>query len=194
MTTPEFHNALERTVKIEGGFVDHANDRGGATNLGVTFHTLERYHQLANLPAPTLDDLKNLDPGKAQLIYWALYWNERHLPCQQIAEWYEPLGWECFDSAVLHGPARSATILQQALNLLNYAGKLFPNMRVDGWAGPTTLAAMRAVGGRPHGKDLLYRTVNCEQYAFIRQIVLNDESQEDFIGGWILKRIQMEAT
>lgn len=187
--TPEFKRALAKTAHVEGGFVNHPNDRGGPTKYGVTLTTLSGW---MGRPA-TIDDIRDLKHETAEQLYFDLFWNDRHLPCQRIAEWWEPLGWEMFDSGVLHRQDRAARFLQQALNLLNYNGKLFPDLEVDGWAGETTLAAMRKMADRPRGREILFRAVNIEQAVLMRELALVRSKQEDFYGGWILKRVQMEA-
>ena len=34
---------IDQTIKREGGFVDHPDDPGGATNMGVTLATLSHF-------------------------------------------------------------------------------------------------------------------------------------------------------
>lgn len=191
--TPQFLRAVERTVKIEGGFVDNPLDRGGPTNLGITLPTLDRwYRQELNRPA-TLEDLKSLNHEGARQLYCDLYWNDGRLPCQDIADWWEPLSWECFDSAVLHGPRQSGFFLQRALNLLNKQGTVVADLKVDGWAGRSTLTAMQAVGRLPRGQEALLLAVNIEQAAFLRNLAMEDPTQEEFYRGWILQRVELQG-
>ncbi len=193
MFTSQFETALAKTVKIEGGFVNHPADRGGPTNLGVTIGTLNRWYGAAK--EATVEDVMALDHPTAKLIYHDLYWGDNNLPCQNIAEWSEPLSWECFDSAVLHGPARAAYFLQDALNLLNRNEdeRLFKDLKVDGWAGTDTLKAMRKLDNRAYGKRALLVAVNVEQASFLRNLARRDPTQEAFYVGWILHRIQFEG-
>jgi lysozyme family protein len=191
--TPEFERALARTVKIEGGYVDHPDDRGGPTNLGVTLATLDRWMRAEQGKPATKLDVVQITHETAKRIYFDLYWTTRALPCQSIAEWWEPLARECFDSAVLHGPKQSALFLQRALNLLNLGGKLFPDLKVDGWAGASTLAAIRKMDERPRGREGLFRAVNIEKACFLRHLAMEDPSQEAFYLGWILQRVQMDG-
>jgi lysozyme family protein len=190
--TPEFERALAHTVKIEGGYVDHPDDRGGPTNLGVTLRTLDRWMRAEQGKTATKLDVAHLTHETAKRIYYDLYWSTQGLPCQTISEWWEPLARECFDSAVLHGPKQSTLFLQRALNLLNLDGKLFPDLKVDGWAGAATLAAMRKMDDLPRGREGLFSAVNIEQGCFLRHLAMEDPSQEAFYRGWILHRVQME--
>lgn len=191
--TPEFQRALARTVKIEGGFVDHPADRGGPTNLGVTLGTLDRWmREFEHRPA-TVEDVAALTHDRAERIYYDLYWNHPRVRCQQIAEWWEGLAQEVFDSAVLHGPKQSAIFLQRALNLLNLDGKLFDDLEVDGWAGATTRDAMKEMDRLSRGRERLLLAVNIEQAAFLRNLAMEDPTQEAFYGGWILQRVEIQG-
>lgn len=189
--TPEFKRACEKTLRIEGGFVDNPNDRGGPTNLGVTLKTLDRWFLKRDGRHADLVDLKTLDVHQAKALYFDLYWNDRLLPCQEIAEWWEPMGDEVFDTAVNSGPARSAIFLQRTLNLLNRNEKVFDDLKVDAWAGTATLKAMRAMDKLPRGRERLMLGINVEQGAFLRDLAMRDPRQEEFYGGWLLHRVQL---
>ncbi len=189
--TPEFKRACEKTLRIEGGFVDNPNDRGGPTNLGVTLKTLNRWFSLVHNRPADLIALKLLTVPQAETLYCDLYWGDRHLPCQEIAEWWEPMGEEVFDTAVHSGPERSAIFLQRTLNLLNRNEKVFPDLKVDAWAGTATLEAMRAMDKLPRGRERLMLGINVEQGAFLRDLAMRDPRQEEFYGGWLLHRVQL---
>lgn len=189
--TPEFIRALKRTLKIEGGYSDREEDRGGPTNLGVTLETLDRWFRRIHGRPATIADLKALTEAQAETLYCDEYWSARVLPCQEIAEWWEPLAWECFDSAVLHGPRQSALFLQRALNILNLDQKLFLDLKVDGWVGSVTLDALPYMDRLARGRERLMLAVNIEQGAFLRGLAMEDPSQEANYGGWILQRVQL---
>lgn len=184
--TPEFKRALARTVKIEGGFTDNSADRGGPTNHGITLRQFQHWR-----PGATLDDLKAITQEDAAQFYFDGYWATRWLPCQALADLWEPLAQECFDSAVLHGPDVSARFLQQALNLLNLHAKAWADRPVDGKVGDNTLADVRAALAMPRGRERLLLAVNIEQAVYLREIALTDPTQEAFYGGWIMNRVQL---
>jgi lysozyme family protein len=58
-------------LKSEGGFVEHPNDPGGATNFGITIGTF-RTHYGQN---KTVDDLKNIHMGQVRDIVKRSYWD-----------------------------------------------------------------------------------------------------------------------
>ncbi len=189
--TPEFKRACEKTLRIEGGYTDNPNDRGGPHNLGVTLTTLDRWFQKVNDRPANINDLKALTVAEAETLYFDLYWSDRHLPCQAIAEWWEPMGHEVFDTAVNSGPEQSAIFLQRTLNLLNRNEKVFDDLKVDAWAGLATLEAMEAMDKLPRGRERLMLGINVEQGAFLRDLAMRDPRQEEFYGGWLLHRVQL---
>ena len=57
-----FQKALVRTKLNEGGYINHENDRGGETNMGIT----KKYY-------PD-EDIKNLTRERATMILYKDYW------------------------------------------------------------------------------------------------------------------------
>ncbi len=125
-------------------------------------------------------------------IYERDYWGTPLLPCEEIAEHDAELAYELFDSAVLHGPPQAATWLQRALNLMNRAGTLYPDLKVDGWAGRHTMAALR-VHDTPLDRRVLLVTLNVLQGGLLVDLALRDPSQRAFFRGWIDKRVRLDA-
>tara|TARA_R110002020_G_scaffold277521_3_gene492948 strand:+ start:645 stop:1259 length:615 start_codon:yes stop_codon:yes gene_type:complete len=120
-----FEKALEMVLKHEGGFVDHPQDPGGATNKGITLATYEDF--LHNTIGPevmvTVDDLKEIPQDDVEEIYKKNYWDKvwgEQLP--------HGLDFAMFDFAVNSGPARAVRELQ----------KVFWECKTDGVMGPKT--------------------------------------------------------
>lgn len=125
MTTP-YRRALRFVLKREGGYVNHPNDPGGHTNMGVTLATFTSWRRSRGEPDPTVDDLKALTHEEAFDLYRAMYWDAvkgDSLP--------EPVAHLLFDMAVNAGPARAIKLLQEALGVT-----------ADGVIGPQTMAAV----------------------------------------------------
>lgn len=119
-----FEEALAQVLIQEGGFVHHPSDPGGATNLGITRRTLSQ----ARGRSASVEDVRRLGREEAASIYRRFYWD----PIQGDA--LPPgIGLAVFDIAVHSGPARAASLLQEALGLA-----------ADGIVGPRTLAAAGA--------------------------------------------------
>ena len=162
---PSFKNAVEEVFKREGGFVNHPNDRGGATNMGITIGTLSAW---LGRPA-TIDDVKNMTKETATAIYKRNYWD---------AIWgdkikYYSVAAAMFDQAVNRGPKSAIKQAQKIVGVTQ-----------DGVIGPVTLAA---INNMPDSQFLpQYLSASA---AFYNMLVQNDPSQGVFLNGW-LKRIQ----
>jgi lysozyme family protein len=129
-----FRIALAETLAHEGGYVNHAADPGGMTNLGITRKTWAKW---TNRPekAVTEAEMRALTVDDALRIYFAWYW-------QSVRASDLPGGVDflAFDIAVNSGPGRSIRILQKAINQL---GRI--KLAVDGRIGPKTITAAHAV-------------------------------------------------
>ena len=170
-------------IDREGGFVDHKSDRGGPTNYGIT-RAVARENGYQG-------DMRALPKSLAVRIYEARYWNSIRL--DSIAPISATLAEYLFDFGVHSGPGRAAQELQRTLNVLNNRGKLFPDMRVDGVVGPTTLNALadyrKLRGGA--GVHVLAESINGVRIAFCRGLAERDERQEDFAYGWFHRIVNL---
>lgn len=114
MTT--YDKAVELILKHEGGYVNHPNDPGGETNMGISKRAYPN------------EDIKGMTKSRAKEIYKRDYWDKVRgddLP--------PPVALICFDNAVMSGPRRATRFLQKACGTTR-----------DGILGPMTLAAVRA--------------------------------------------------
>lgn len=116
---------LDLLEELEGGYVDHPDDPGGKTNLGVTQETLAAWRKKPVTEA----DVRALTREEARDIFTALYW-------QAVKGDELPGGLDCAvaDFAVNSGPARAVKTLQALLDV-----------EQDGVLGSVTLAACRAI-------------------------------------------------
>ncbi len=116
----------EEIVAREGGFVNDPADPGGATNYGVTIHTLRRLRPNQRI---TEDDVRALTREEAIEIYIEHYFN-----VPRIAELPEPLWPTVFDMYVNAG-ANAVRILQRLMVEMGL------EIAVDGVIGPQTIGA-----------------------------------------------------
>ena len=117
--------ALDLILTSEGGYVDHPDDAGGPTMMGVTQATLAAWRK-----APvTIAEVMALGRAEAEAIYQAQY-------AAKVAFDALPAGidYAVLDAAVNSGPARAAIILQKLVGV-----------KPDGIIGAMTLAAIEAV-------------------------------------------------
>jgi hypothetical protein len=121
----QFMRCVEIILRHEGGYVDHPDDPGGATNLGITHKTLAAWRG----EPVTRDDVRNLDHDEACEIYRANYWNA--LNCDNL-----PAGVDLvvFDMGVNAGPSRAAKMLQKIVHV-----------EQDGQVGPITFGAVKSI-------------------------------------------------
>lgn len=103
-----FREALRLILEWEGGFSNHPNDPGGATNLGVTQQTLSEWH---GRPV-SVSELRALTVCEAEPLYRKRYWDECR--CRDLPNGVDLL---VFDCAVNQGPGRAKRFLQQALGV-----------------------------------------------------------------------------
>ncbi len=128
-------NVYERTMKHiftwEGGYVDHPNDPGGATNFGITRKVLAQWRGKPSIPK---QEVKDLTIQEAADIYRANYWNKI------LGDELPPsIAFLMMDAAVNSGPGRAIKTLQHSV------GALGKRIKVDGAIGPNTLRAVRSV-------------------------------------------------
>lgn len=117
-------------VGREGGYVNDPDDPGGATNFGVTIHTMRRLGLDLNGDGQVdARDVRALSRAQAVDIFIAYYY-ERPL----IGELPAPLQPSVFDMYVNAG-ANAVRILQQLLRDMGI------NVSVDGLLGPQSIAA-----------------------------------------------------
>lgn len=122
MTAESFDKSLKLVLAHEGGYVDDAQDPGGATNLGVTIGTLSLW---LGRPA-TKAEVKALTVATVAPIYRRNYWDAVQGDALPAG-----LDYALFDFAVNSGPKRAVIGLQRALGVGD-----------DGKMGPITLAAV----------------------------------------------------
>ncbi len=120
-------------VAREGGFVNDPEDPGGATNHGVTIHTLRRLGIDVNRDSRIdFDDVKALTRAQAVEIYIEHYFSRPGLGALP-----EVLQASVFDMYVNAG-ANAVKILQRLLTQMGYP------CDPDGQIGPQTIRAAQA--------------------------------------------------
>ena len=190
---------IDALIDREGGYVDHAADKGGPTCFGIT-EAVARAHGYAGA-------MRQLPRSEATAIYRRLYWLRPRF--DEVAKRSGRIAGELFDTGVNMGPAVATTFLQRALTALNRGGSDYPDLTPDGRIGPATLAALdtflatrgKAVDGRPHpiqpgtadGETVLLRALEALQGERYLRLAERRPANEAFLYGWLANRIGEEA-
>jgi lysozyme family protein len=118
-----FDKCLELMLKHEGGFVNHPQDPGGMTNLGVTARVWEEW-----LGRPVSEkEMRALTPTMVKPLYKRKYWD-----AIRGDELVSGVDYVVFDVAVNSGVGRAIKFLQACVGVA-----------ADGGFGPRTLAAVK---------------------------------------------------
>lgn len=118
-----FDACMDIVFEHEGGFANHPDDPGGATNFGITLETLRAWRDDASV---TAQDVRDLTAKEARSIYRARYWQAMN--CDALRAGMDLV---VFDFGVNAGPSRASKMLQRLLGT-----------QVDGVIGPETIAAV----------------------------------------------------
>lgn len=147
--------------KWEGGYVDDPRDPGGATNMGVTIFTLARWrgHQVSKA------DVKALTRAEVWQIMKTYYYDVVRGDDLPIG-----LATGVHNAAVLSGPKRAATWLQQSMQALGSP------VGVDGAIGNETIGLVNQLDGNALMEQFFRR-----QEAFYRSLSTFDH----FGKGWM---------
>ena len=160
-----FEKCLAELLKHEGGYIDHPEDKGGATNYGVTQKVWQEW---VGHPV-TKDDMKNLVSSNVMGLYHNRYWDA--CKCDDL-----PAGVDycVFDTAVNSGRVRAIKFLQAVVGTVP-----------DGSIGPITIASVNSRGSK----------LTIEQYSDKREAFLRGLSGFPTFGkGWLNRTKEVRAT
>lgn len=120
-----FNRCFHLLLAHEGGFVNHPDDPGGATNWGVTKKTYEKYIG----QTVTVERIRSLTPDDVEPIY-----RDKYFDAVSFDDLPSGIDWTVADWAVNSGPRRAAKALQRVVKA-----------KPDGSIGPQTLASVAAL-------------------------------------------------
>ena len=179
-----FPDAYSDVLEIEGGYVDHPNDRGGATNWGIT----EEVARLCGYRG----SMKDMPAETAIKCAWKRYWKPLGLDAIATRQdsTYKPVAEKLFEIGYHAGTRRPGIHLQRCLNIFNNGGRQYPDLRVDGKIGRSTIAALNAFKQRrgAEGSKTLAGCITADYCAFLMRLAQRDPTQEAFAYGWMRKR------
>lgn len=151
-------------LKHEGGFVNHPNDPGGATNKGVTLNVFRTYCKKNGRPEPSVEDLKNISDADWDAISKGGYWDRLGadvITNQSIAE-------IIVDWMYNSGPGMIKNV-QRILGIT-----------ADGISGKNTLNAINN-----HDPEILHRAIKEARIEYYNSIIARRPSMKVFEKGWM---------
>jgi len=157
----QFGIAIAHTLKHEGGYNDIAEDKGGATNFGIS---LRFYQNNINSNANN-DVIKNLTEEEACKIYKKFFWDFNNLDAilnQQIAS-------KLFDSCVNMGNQQAIKLSQRVCNIKD-----------DGFCGKITIENIN----KQNTNDFINKYIGLQENFYL-DLIKNNPSQEKFKNGWL---------
>lgn len=101
-----FNKALQFVLKWEGGYSNNPNDKGGATNKGITQNT---YNTWLRSKGQNLKDVRNITDSEVREIYYNNYWLKAG--CPSMTDKFAIIA---FDTAVNMGVSRVSEFLKAA--------------------------------------------------------------------------------
>lgn len=163
-------------LKWEGGFSNHVNDPGGATNMGVTIGTWKSQGYDKNGDGNIdVKDLKLITKEDAIKILKNNYWNR----------WFA----DQIDSQVV------ANILVDWVWLSGAWGIKIPQeligVKNDGIVGYQTLHALKQTIAKD--RDKFIKQLYQARYDYINKIIRNNPKLESFRKGWMNRMKDLEA-
>lgn len=147
-------------LRWEGGFANVKNDRGSATNKGITLTTFRAYIGKGK----TVDDLKRLTDVQWDYIFLKGFW----MPFGADSINSQPIANICVDWAWASG---TVTAIRQVQSILK--------VPVDGKVGPKTIEAINTANSKA-----LFERIKAGRLQFVDNIVKRDPTQNVFLKGW----------
>lgn len=164
-----FATALPLILRHEGGYVDDPDDRGGATNKGITQQVYDNYRKGKKLDS---QPVRSITDDEVEEIYFLNYWLDGL--CDKL-----PFGLALvhFDFAVNSGITQAFRTLQRVVGTT-----------VDGKFGPKSFEALgKAIRNR--GVPALIDAYSDERMAFYITITNNRPVNLKFLMGWFRRTV-----
>lgn len=150
--------------KWEGGWSNHKNDKGGATNMGVTIATWKKHGYDKNrdgvIDAKDLKLMTREDAIKILRIYWNR-WKADQIKNQSIANILVDWVW----GSGVYGIKIPQRIL---------------GVKQDGIVGPKTIEALNK-----YEQKILFDKIHKAREQYFRDICRRDNTQYVFLKGWL---------
>lgn len=183
--SPRIKAIIDGVIHVEGDYVDHPSDPGGATRFGITEAVARAVGYRGHM--------RDLPRSTAFQIYYTRYVAAPNF--DDVAELDEKVAEELIDTGVNAGVERASRWFQETLNAFNERGRAYDNIAEDGDVGPATLTAFRAFKKRrgAAGTQAMLGALDALQGGHYLRLADNDSKFEDFAFGWFAHRIRNVA-
>lgn len=170
---------IDALIEDEGGYVNHPDDRGGATKFGITLNTLGLHRGREVSEA----DVEYLTRAEAVDIYEEMYiWDGLMLFPKELIQ-------AVFTATVMSGKKTAVRLFQASVNELLEGWA--PELLVDGLFGPNTKHyVLHLFGGKEYELQTLF--IDNMVRNFVR-IVLSNPTQVAFLKGWVNRVLKMRT-
>lgn len=151
---------IEHFRRWEGGFVNDPDDKGGATNMGITLKVYQKYFGKDK----TAEDLKKITDDEWLTIFKDGYWDPwkaDQINNQSIALLCTTMGW-------MSGTKTAIKKVQECLGT-----------KADGIVGPKTLALLNKLPS-----SAVFRKLWVMRYTWLNQIAKSGNNKK-FLRGWL---------
>ena len=165
----DFNKYAPKLLQLEGGFVNHPEDKGGITNCGITLETFRSFFGQDK----TVKDLQSMSYGSWKEIMKVGYWDkvkgdeiENQSLAELIADW-------CVNSGL--------SAIRKVQDVLG--------CKPDGIVGPITLSLINSSDA-----EVLHERIWKARQQFYINIVKRNPRQKVFMNGWMnrLNRFKFE--
>jgi len=180
-----FPDAQVELFDLEGGFVDHVDDLGGATNWGITEALARSYGYVG--------PMADLPVDSALVIAYSEFWTPLQL--DEIATVDDPeymsVAFQIYKLGFHAGRGRAVATFQRCLNVLNQSERLYDDIQVDGGMGRRSLRAFRAYRNAfgAEGVEPMSVCIDGLTVAFYVRISEARPQNESFTRGWFNRLI-----